>query len=66
MQGTPLLGRGRPHQVGVKLCSSLPPTMASLLKVRQTVVYFASLEFALGNLDDLKLEVCDPKQNRRV
>ena len=51
------LGRGRPHSemlAAASGTSSVPPTIATLQELQKQFAYLVSLEFCLGNLDNLQ------------
>jgi len=48
-------GRGRPHHEAFKfMVQSEAPMITKLMKLHEKLIYWSSLEFALGNLDRLR------------
>ena len=56
------LGRGMPH--ARSHAATLPPTLATLSELQRRVLYVVSLEFALGNLDQLRAPAHDRPEKR--
>mmetsp|Transcript_12036 Transcript_12036/g.30702 ORF Transcript_12036/g.30702 Transcript_12036/m.30702 type:complete len:82 (-) Transcript_12036:227-472(-) len=58
LRQAPGLGRGRPHSEAALVAGAmdLPPTLAAMRDLRHVLVRAVSLEWALGNLDNLRAE----------